>query len=171
MVILVNNDDLPIGVMEKLEAHEKGLLHRAFSVVILNSAGEMLLQRRADNKYHSGRLWTNACCSHPAPGKTTEEAARHRLAEEMGIRAELHYIASFIYKAALDNGLTEHEFDHIYVGRTDSVPVPDPEEVSEYRYVSQDDLIDDIDANPENYTEWFKIMINRFGEELFKNNK
>lgn len=171
MVILVNKEDSPIGEMPKMEAHEKGLLHRAFSVVIFNSAGEILLQRRAGNKYHSGGLWTNACCSHPRPGVNTEEAAHRRLKEEMGLEAELEYAGSFIYRAKLDHGLTEHEFDHVYTGITDSLPIINRNEVSEYRYISETELLNDMSTQPQRYTAWFRIMIERFGKRIFNNNK
>ena len=133
-VILVDSNDSEIGVMEKMEAHEKGVLHRAFSVIIYNSKGEMLLQQRALHKYHSGGLWTNACCSHPRPGETIVDAGIRRLSEEMGLVAELSVKTHFIYKASFDNGLTEHEFDHVFTGTYQGSIDPNPEEVSAYCY-------------------------------------
>ena len=129
-IILVNEEDVQVGTMEKMEVHERGLLHRAFSVFIFNKAGEMLLQQRALSKYHSGGLWTNACCSHPRPGEKTEDAAARRLFEELGFGTELRFAFSFTYKAAFDNGLTEHEFDHVFVGHFDGPLRPDPKEVA-----------------------------------------
>jgi len=158
MVILVDDNDLAIGEMPKMEAHEKACLHRAFSVFIFNSKGELLLQRRAESKYHSGGLWTNTCCSHPFPGQDTAEAARSRLMMEMGMDTPLEYILTFTYKSPFENGLTEHEIDHIYIGCTDEKPVINPEEVSEYKYISLKDLQEDISLHPEKYTTWFRII-------------
>lgn len=168
MVILVDKYDNPVGEMEKIEAHEKALLHRAFSVFIFNSKGELLLQRRADDKYHSGGLWTNTCCSHPAPGQDTAEAARLRLIHEMGIDTDLEYVRKFIYKAPFVNSLTEHELDHIYIGITDDLPRINPDEVSEYKYMSLPDIEADIQQYPEHYTAWFHIIFEKFMEEISK---
>jgi isopentenyl-diphosphate delta-isomerase len=164
-VILVNEDDEAIGSMEKMEAHEKALLHRAFSVFVFNGAGKLLLQRRALDKYHSGGLWTNTCCSHPREGETVDEAAHRRLHEEMGMDCELVRKFSFIYKATLDHGLTEHELDHVLVGTTDQVPVINPEEVAEYSYVDVGETLDDLVENPQKYTAWFAICFPRLVEE------
>jgi len=160
-VILVNENDEQLGTMEKMEAHEKGVLHRAFSIFIFNSRNEMLLQRRALSKYHSAGLWTNSCCSHPRPGENLLEAAQRRLQEEMGLRCELNHCFSFIYKASFANGLTEHELDHIYIGYTDTLPTINKDEVDEYKYVSLEELKKNIQVNPERYTEWFKISIDK----------
>lgn len=159
-VILVNEYDQEIGQMEKMEAHEKGLLHRAFSVFIFNSEGEMLLQKRALHKYHSPGLWTNSCCSHPYPNENVYDAANRRLNEEMGMSTDLNFAFSFQYKAEFDNGLIEHEYDHVFIGRTDQAPKLNPEEVAEFKYISIDELIQDIEINPDNYTPWFKICLN-----------
>lgn len=158
-VILVDEQDNPVGTMEKMEVHQKALLHRAFSVFIFNSKGEMLLQKRSGTKYHSAGLWTNACCSHPRPGETTQFAAQKRLKEEMGFNTELQEVFSFVYRAPFDNGLTEHEFDHVFIGTYDGVINPNPEEVSGYRYQSIDQLKSSISKNPGDYTEWFKIAL------------
>jgi len=166
-VILVDEQDNETGVMEKQQAHIEGRLHRAVSVFIFNSKGDMLLQQRAHNKYHSADLWTNTCCSHPRPGETVDEAALRRLYEEMGITCELKKIFSFIYKAQLDNGLAEHEFDHVFIGNTDALPIPDSMEVASWKYISIANLKSDINTHPENYTEWFKICFNNRQKELF----
>lgn len=159
-VILVDENDQEIGLMDKMEAHEKGLLHRAFSVFIFNTKGEMLLQRRAASKYHSPNLWTNTCCSHPRKNETGLEAANRRLMEEMGMTCQLNYAFQFTYKVALDQGLYEHELDHVYIGTSDNKPVINPAEVSEFTYQSIDTILAQIKTNPEDYTEWFKICLN-----------
>ena len=169
-VILVDEADNEIGWMEKLEAHKKPLLHRAISVFIFNSKGEWLLQRRALNKYHSNGLWTNTCCSHPLPGETSLEAAHRRLHEEMGLETDLKEIFWFTYKEPLDNQLTEHELDHVFVGSTDEYPSINPDEVSEWKYMKFDDLKTDIDNHPENYTVWFRMIFERVNSELLKLN-
>ena len=158
-VILVNDNDMPLGAMEKMEAHERGKLHRAFSIFIFNTKGEMMLQKRAEDKYHSPGLWTNTVCSHPHPGEDTEEAAHRRLVEEMGFDCDLKELFSFKYKAKVGGGLVEHEYDHVFIGKTDKKPVPNPEEVSDWKYVSLEDVLADIKNNPDNYTEWFKIAV------------
>lgn len=162
MVILVDENDKPVGIMPKLQAHEQGALHRAFSVFIFNSDGELLLQKRADHKYHSPGLWTNTCCSHPAPGQDITEAARERLWFEMGIRAELSYVLKFRYKSAFANHLTEHEIDHIFIGTSDDRPTAHPEEVSAFKYMSLADIADDMESFPETYTTWFRIIWQRY---------
>jgi isopentenyl-diphosphate delta-isomerase len=160
-VILVDVNDIPIGSMEKMEAHEKGLLHRAFSVFIFNDKNEMLLQQRALNKYHSGGLWTNACCSHPRPGENTLDAAKRRLYEEMGIKTDLQYKTSFTYKTAFDNGLTEHEFDHIFIGKFNGEPQLNKEEVNAFSWEKSDEIRRSIKKSPDNYTSWFKIAMEK----------
>lgn len=165
-VILVNEHDEPLGFMEKMEAHVKGLLHRAFSVFIFNDEGDMLLQKRAPEKYHSPGLWTNACCSHPNPAEEVSDAARRRLLEEMGFVADLEKAFSFTYRAEFENGLTEHEFDHVFTGTYSGPVLPDPSEVSDYRYVKMDMLREDITRHPHLYTEWFKIAFPRLEEYL-----
>jgi isopentenyl-diphosphate delta-isomerase len=162
MVILVDENDKEIGTEEKMKAHEEGVLHRAFSVFVFNSKGGMLLQQRARSKYHSGGLWTNTCCSHPRPGETVEHAAHRRLKEEMGFDCNLKEIAHFIYKAQLDHDLTEHEFDHVFVGRYDEDVNSNQDEVEDVSWVRPDDLKKDIDIHPERYTEWFKIAFKKF---------
>jgi isopentenyl-diphosphate delta-isomerase len=165
-VILVNTQDEPIGSMEKMEAHRLGFLHRAFSVFVFNSHGELLLQRRAESKYHSGGLWTNTCCSHPRPGEETHDAANRRLKEEMGMQCKLTPCFTFIYKISFSNGLTEHELDHVYVGRTDEGPEINMDEVSDWKYISINELKKDLKKNPSHYTEWFKISIDRILQYL-----
>ena len=156
-VILVDENDVPTGTMEKLEVHQKALLHRAFSIFIFNSNGEMLLQKRSANKYHSPSLWTNTCCSHPAPGQVIEQAAVKRLMEEMGFTTRLEKAFKFIYKAQFDNGLTEHEYDHVFTGLYDDVIIPDKSEVSDYCFQTLDAIATSLQLHPEQYTEWFKI--------------
>lgn len=156
-VILVDERDNEIGTAEKLRAHREGRLHRAFSVFLFNSAGQMLLQRRAGAKYHSGGLWTNTCCSHPRPGEPTVEAARRRLREEMGLQCELEPTFTFTYRAELDDGLWEHELDHVFVGRTDQEPAPDPDEVEGWRWSEVDQVARDVEKHPERFTVWFRI--------------
>lgn len=156
-VILVTEKDVPIGSMEKMEAHWKGVLHRAFSVFIVNDRNEMLLQQRTMSKYHSGGLWTNACCSHPRPLEKTESAAVRRLQEELGFTAPLTKIFDFHYNAAFDNGLTEHEYDHVYIGRYTGKIIPNPNEVQDYCYKKMEDIEHTIKSHPHKYTAWFCI--------------
>lgn len=158
-LVLVNEQDEPVGTMEKMETHRKALLHRAFSVFLFNSKGEMMLQRRALHKYHSGGLWTNACCSHPFPTETPEVGAKRRLQEELGFVTEITPAFSFIYKAALDNELTEYEYDHVFVGTYDGIVHVNEDEVGDYCYLSMYDLKTDVDQHPAQYTEWFKIAL------------
>jgi len=165
-VILVDELDNPIGLMEKLEAHEKALLHRALSVLIFNSKNEFLLQQRSDNKYHSPGLWTNACCSHPRAGETVEAAAERRLREEMGMSCQTQKVFHFTYKAEFENGLTEHELDHVFLGKTDSLPVLNPDEAKSYRYLDLESLISEIESHPENFTPWFKIIIQKHLDKI-----
>ena len=162
MVILVDEHDKEIGLMEKQEAHIKGLLHRAFSVMVFNGKGEMLLQQRALSKYHSGGLWTNTCCSHPRQGETTEEAAHRRLQEEMGFDCELQLHQTFIYKAPFENGLTEHELDHVMIGYYDEEPIINPEEVESWKWMKIEDVKTDMIQNPDIYTVWFKKIFDEF---------
>jgi len=156
-VILVNENDVPVGTMEKLVVHQKALLHRAFSIFIFNSKGEMLLQQRAKDKYHSASLWTNACCSHPEPGQDTLVAATKRLQEEMGFTTPLKKAFDFIYKAPFDNGLTEHELDHVFIGIHDNEIIACKKEVSDYCYISTNEIKTSLQSHPQKYTEWFKI--------------
>lgn len=156
-VILVNELDEPIGTMEKLEAHQKGLLHRAFSVFITNAKGELLLQQRALNKYHSGGLWTNTCCSHPLPDEDVIAASHRRLVEEMGFDCELTEVFSFTYRAEFDNGLTEYEFDHVLIGQYDGEIQPDNAEVMNHKFASPDEIRFLLLTAPETFTHWFHI--------------
>ncbi len=164
-VILVDEQDREIGTMEKMEAHKKGLLHRAFSILIFNSNGEMMLQQRANEKYHSGGLWTNACCSHPRPGETLEEAGKRKLIQEMGFECELNYSHKFVYKVELDNQLTEYEWDYVLVGYYDGAPDLNPGEAQAWKYESLEAIRNDVNLHPDSYTSWFKLIINQ--PELF----
>lgn len=159
LLILVDENDQPTGTMEKLEAHQKAMLHRAFSVLISNSKNEFLIHQRASGKYHSAGLWTNTCCSHPMPGEDTETAAHRRLQEEMGFDCDLEHQFHFIYKTELENQLTEHELDHVFTGVFDGIPHPDPQEVSTYRWISREDLEAEMTAAPEKFTYWFKEIM------------
>lgn len=161
-VILVNQNDEQIGLMPKMEAHEKALLHRAFSVFIFNDKNELMLQQRALDKYHSPGLWTNTCCSHQREGETNIMAGTRRLQEEMGFTTPLKETTSFIYKAPFDNGLTEHEFDHILVGYYVAEPIINPDEVANWKWMPLEDVKLDILAKPELYTAWFKIIFDKF---------
>lgn len=165
-VILVDKQDNETGLMEKMEAHKKAVLHRAISVFIVNSRGEWLLQRRALNKYHSNGLWTNTCCSHPFPGESNIEAAHRRLMEEMGLNADLKEIFQFIYLEELDNELTEHELDHVFVGITDKKPEINTSEVIDWKYMDYFKLTTDLEQSPENYTVWFKKIVARVNQHL-----
>ena len=161
-VILVNEKDEQIGLMPKLEAHEKAQLHRAFSIFILNSKNEVMLQQRASEKYHSPLLWTNTCCSHQREGETNIQAGSRRLREEMGFSTELKELFHFIYKAPFDNGLTEHELDHVMIGYFDDEPVINPEEVESWKWMNIDEIKEDMQRNPAIYTVWFKIIFDEF---------
>jgi isopentenyl-diphosphate delta-isomerase len=169
-VILVDENDNQIGVMPKMEAHEKGVLHRAFSVFTFNEKGELMLQQRAAHKYHSPLLWTNTCCSHQRSGETNLEAGKRRLQEEMGFTTELKEVFSFIYKAPFDNGLTEHELDHVLVGYFDVEPNINKEEVEDYKWMLLEDVKSDIDKNPSIYTEWFKIIFKESYSKISSSN-
>lgn len=168
MVILVDTYDNPIGRCPKLDAHREGSLHRAFSVFIFNGQGQLLMQRRAPHKYHSPGLWANTCCSHPMPGEDTASSARQRLAYEMGITADLRFQESFIYRAEVGGGLTEHEYDHLFTGISDQLPVPNPDEVMEYRYATPDAILADMDRQPEKYSVWFRIIWTNYYQYLNK---
>jgi isopentenyl-diphosphate Delta-isomerase len=159
-VILVDEHDNSIGTMEKMEAHRRGLLHRAFSILVFNSKGQMLLQKRAAGKYHSGGLWTNACCSHPLPDEPMNEATNRRLKYEMGIDLSPEYIYKFIYKAPLDQGLVEHELDYVFSATFNGTPSVNPDEVEEWKFMNMDDLKEDILRHPELYTYWFRVIMN-----------
>ena len=149
-----------LGVIEKLTAHERGVLHEAFSIFVFNEVGELLLQKRQVTKYHSGGLWSNTCCSHARAGEVVADAAVRRLQEEMGFVCPLEFVGSFVYKAALDNNLTEHEFDYLFVGQSNEVPTPNPEEVSDYRWVTLEVLKSELNSHPEQYTAWLSIIMN-----------
>lgn len=158
-VILVDRHDNELGVEEKLTAHRTGRLHRAFSVLVLNDAGAMLLQRRADGKYHSAGLWSNTCCSHPRPGEGTAEAARRRLREEMGFECDLEPVHDFIYRAEVGGGLVEHEYDHVFLGRWNGEPRPDPDEVGDWRWVPLPALRREVARQPSHFTYWFRVAL------------
>ena len=168
-VILVDENDKEVGVMPKMEAHEKAVLHRAFSVFIMNNKGETMLQQRAEHKYHSPLLWTNTCCSHQRLGETNIQAGKRRLQEEMGFVVELRELFSFIYKAPFDNGLTEHELDHVMIGSYTDAPYINTEEVADWKWMKPQDIKNDIAKHPENYTAWFKIIFEKFYDYLIEN--
>lgn len=165
-VILVNEQDEEIGTMEKMEAHQKAVLHRAFSVFIFNNRGEMLLQQRAGHKYHSAGLWTNACCSHPAPGEATIDAASRRLMEELGFTTPLNKLFEFTYKTHYDNGLTEHEFDHVYSGIYEGKIRPNPDEVKDYCFKTLDDIEASLASHPARFTSWFHIAFPKLKKSM-----
>ena len=167
-VILVDEKDNQVGLMPKLEAHQKGLLHRAFSVFIFNSDYKLLLQKRASSKYHSGGLWTNTCCSHPRDGEDIIDAANRRLNEEMGIKTSLRKVFDFIYTAELDNSLIENEFDHVFYGVYDIDPILNKEEAEDFKWVDMETLKNDIENNTDQYTVWFKIAFDYFYNYLKK---
>lgn len=166
-VILVDENDSPIGQMEKLEAHQKALLHRAVSVFVFNRTNKLLLQKRALGKYHSPGLWTNTACTHPYLNEKNEAAVIRRLKEEMGLSLiDVAEIFHFIYKEQLENGLTEHEFDHVFVGFSDELPVVNPDEVSDFDYVAINEVLEQVKKSPQNYTVWFKRIIERVAYEV-----
>ena len=167
-VILVNENDEQIGLMPKMEAHEKAMLHRAFSVFVFNDKNELMLQQRAAEKYHSPLLWANTCCSHQRDGEANLDAGKRRLQEEMGFVCELEEKTSFIYKAPFDNGLTEHELDHIMVGFYNDNPIINKEEVESFKWMSLDAVKNDIEKQPEIYTAWFKIIFDKYYEFINK---
>ncbi len=161
-VVLVNENDEQIGLMPKLEAHQKAVLHRAFSVFVLNNKNELMLQQRAHHKYHSPGLWTNTCCSHQRDGESNIQAGTRRLQEEMGFTTSLKNSVSFIYKAPFDNGLTEHEYDHVLIGTYEKDPVINPDEVADWKWMAIEDVKNDISTFPQHYTAWFKIIFEKF---------
>jgi len=163
-VVLVDNNDNAIGTMEKQQAHVEGVLHRAFSIFIFNSENKLLLQKRASSKYHCGGLWTNSCCSHPRENELILDAANRRLQEEMGMQCELKPLFNFIYKAEFENGLTEHEYDHVFAGQSDQIPELNTEEVEDYRYIGLEELQTEIKVSPQNFTPWFLIALDRVSE-------
>lgn len=165
-VILVDEHDREVGSEEKERAHREGLLHRAFSVFVFNSRGDLLLQRRAPTKYHSPGLWTNTCCSHPRPGESVEAAARRRLREEMGMECELRVSFPLLYRAELDRGMTEHEYDHVLVGECDRDPVPDPDEVDGWAWVAPDVVRREVAERPDLYTYWFRLALPRLLDRM-----
>ncbi len=165
-VILVNENDEQIGLMHKLEAHQKGILHRAFSIFIFNNRGQLLMQQRALDKYHSGGLWTNTCCSHPIANELTEVYAHKRLIEEMGISCDLTAVSKFIYKAELENGLIEHEYDHVFIGYCDDEPVINENEANAWKWMDIDALKKDININPTLYTAWLKLALDQLINSL-----
>ena len=165
-VILVNEKDEQIGLMPKMEAHQRALLHRAFSVFIFNDNDELMLQQRALTKYHSPGLWTNTCCSHQREGESNVEAGKRRLQEEMGFSTKLKDTVSFIYKAPFDNGLTEHEFDHILVGKYNEDPVLNPEEAAAFKWLTLEEVKRDMEKNPAIYTAWFKIIFDKYYQSI-----
>ena len=167
-VILVSEVDEQLGLMAKMEAHEKGILHRAFSVFIFNKKGELLLQQRALDKYHSPGLWTNTCCSHQRDGESNIEAGKRRLQEEMGFNCDLKELFWFVYKASFDNGLTEHELDHVMIGHYDDDPIVNLEEAAAFKWMPLEDVKKDMQKQPELYTEWFKIIFNEYDQRLVK---
>ncbi len=160
LVILVDENDNEIGYLDKLEAHQKGMLHRAFSVLVFNSAGDLLLQKRAAGKYHSAGLWTNTCCSHPKPNELMVDAVQRRLKEEMGIKCEANFAYKFLYRTTLDHNLTEHELDYVFIATCDDNPVINSNEVADWKFISLADIRKDIARNAESYTFWFKEIIN-----------
>jgi isopentenyl-diphosphate delta-isomerase len=167
-VVLVNEQDQVLGQLEKIEAHELGLLHRAFSVLLLNDRGELLLQQRAAHKYHSPLLWTNTCCSHQRPNETTLMAAERRLKEEMGMSAPMQTAFKFQYKATLDQGLTEHELDHVLFGYTNQDPNINPEEVAAFRWISMAQLLQELQSKRDSFTIWFQILLDQHLEKITK---
>ncbi len=167
-VILVDSEDKAIGTMEKMEAHRKGILHRAFSILLFNPKGEILLQKRAKEKYHSGGLWTNACCSHPLPNESMENATRRKLWQEMGIDTPTNFVYKFFYQAKLDANLFEHECDHVFTGTFDGKPKINSNEVEDWKFVSLDQLLLDAQQNPEQYTYWFKLILDQHQNKNLK---
>ena len=167
MLVLVDEKDNQIGYEEKIKVHKNGELHRAFSIFIFNTDGEMLLQQRSKKKYHFGGLWTNACCSHPLKGEKMENALHRELKEEMGFDTKLKESFSFLYRAEdPDSGMIEHEIDHVFVGKYDGKPIASPEEIDDWKWVKIDKLREDLKNNPEKYSPWFKIAINKFGKNM-----
>jgi isopentenyl-diphosphate delta-isomerase len=171
-VILVDENDREIGTDEKLAAHTAGKLHRAISVFVFDERGRLLIQQRASSKYHSGGLWSNTCCSHPRPEEASKAAAHRRLREEMGFDCTLQHAFSFVYKSRLANHLWEHEYDHVFVGRFDGTPTPNPAEVHGWRWIDFAEMLGDVRANPDKYTVWFKIALEKSGgRDGFQSNR
>lgn len=170
-IIKVDENDNELGKIEKMQAHQEGVLHRAFSVFIFNEKGELILQKRSDSKYHSGGLWTNTCCSHPEFGEKLEDAVKRRLKEEMGLACDSKKVFQFIYRSKLENNLIEHELDHVFFGRTNSFPVLNLEEASEWKYVEMDDLKNEISEFPERFTVWLQICFERVYQYYLTNFK
>ena len=166
LVVLVDEHDNQVGLMPKMEAHEKAVLHRAFSVFVFNDQGELMLQQRAATKYHSPLLWTNTCCSHQRDGETSLAAGKRRLQEEMGFVCDLTEVFQFVYKAPFDNGLTEHELDHVMIGTYNGEPNINPEEVASHKWMSLEDVKNDMEDNPQQYTAWFKIIFKEYYHRL-----
>jgi isopentenyl-diphosphate Delta-isomerase len=158
-VILVDENDQEIGVMDKMEAHLQGLLHRAFSILIFNDKGQLLLQKRAQSKYHSGGLWTNTCCSHPIPNEPIETTVKRRLVEEMGLECTPRFFYKFIYRAELDSNMIEHELDYVFTAFCGGEPTLNPEEAEDWKYIDLEELKEDINQNPEKYTFWFRLIM------------
>ncbi len=168
-VVLVNEKDEEVGVMEKLEAHKRGgTLHRAFSIFIFDDEGRLMLQLRSKRKYHAGGLWTNTVCSHPRPGESVEKAVRRRLEEEMGFTTAVDRVGALIYRAPVGNGLTEYEYDHVFVGFYNDEPVPNPEEADGWKWVEWEGLLRDVKKNPHAYTPWFRIILESMGDEIYR---
>ncbi len=167
-VVLVDKNDSQIGLMPKMEAHQKGILHRAFSIFLLNSENQILLQKRSSNKYHSGGLWTNTCCSHPRDGENIIDAGKRRLSEEMGINTDLKEAIQFTYKAELVNGLIEHEYDHVLIGKYNGNPILNKDEAEDYKWVSLEEVKKDIKENETDYTVWFIIAFDYFYKNFKK---
>lgn len=166
-IILVDNQDNQIGTGEKMDVHKKGILHRAFSVFIWNNKGQLMMQQRAKDKYHTPGLWSNTCCSHPKPGEGTMNAASRRLLEEMGISCDLKEETSILYHSKFENGLTEHEFDHVLFGHYNEDPKVNPAEVHDWKWMTINELMRDVAVNPDNYTVWFKIIFDRLKNQNF----
>lgn len=166
LVVLVDEHDNQVGLMPKMEAHEKAVLHRAFSVFVFNDQGELMLQQRAATKYHSPLLWTNTCCSHQRDGETSLAAGKRRLQEEMGFVCDLTEVFQFVYKAPFDNGLTEHELDHVMIGTYNGEPNVNPEEVASHKWMSLEDVKNDMEDNSQQYTAWFKIIFKEYYHRL-----
>ena len=165
-VVLVDSNDNPIGTMPKIEAHKKALLHRAFSVFIINKENQLMLQKRSLNKYHSPGLWTNTCCSHQREGEDKLAAGQRRLKEEMGFTTPLKILFSFIYQVSFENGLTEHEFDHVLLGYYENTPKINYHEVADWKWMGLDEIACEIDKRPNDFTAWFKIIFNRFYKHI-----
>lgn len=163
-VTLVDADGNAIGTAEKMQAHREALLHRACSVVLFNAAGDLLLQRRHPDKYHSGGLWSNTCCTHPRPGESAADAAARRLREEMGINAALERVFEFVYRAEFENGLVEYEYDHVFAGRFDGRPEPNADEVIDWKWVAMDEVTADLARHPSTYSPWFPLLVERLQE-------